>query len=103
MHIGSVMDDALDRLAADTAALDPRLRTAADDPECFMCGKRVRRAVAMTVETGSSIGLHAHAACLDNRSSFDVMCRYWKALRAAISGERETPNPAAPVVRGGFQ
>jgi len=91
-----------DRHAADTRALDPRLRAAADDPDCFLCGKRVRREVALTVETGASVGLHAHAACLDNRPAFEVMVRYWQAIRAAVKGERETPNPAPPRVWGSF-
>ena len=93
----------LDRLAADVAPLDPRLRVAADEPDCFLCGKKVRRVVAVTVDTGNSIGLHAHAECVGNRTAFEVMTLYWQALRAAIMGQRETPNPG-PVrnLSGGF-
>lgn len=95
----------LDKHANDTASLDPRLRMASDRPECFICGTRIRRTTSdpVTVDTGASIGLHAHAACCDNRPALDILTRYWKALRAAMSGTIETPNPARALIRGEFQ
>jgi len=96
-------DPIFDKLVSDVAVLDPRLRVAADDPDCFLCGKRVRRAVAVTVETGASIGMHAHAECVGNSTPFDLCVRYWQAIRAAVSGKRESPNPCAPRVRGAFR
>lgn len=94
--------DALDQLAADTAALDPRLRVQSDDPDCFLCGKRVRRAVAVTVETGASIGMHAHAECCNNMPALELYSRLWRAIRAAIRGEAESPNPGPARIRGAF-
>jgi len=101
MLIGGRKDAALDKLAAAAGYLDPRLRIAADDPECFMCGKKVRRAVALTVETGASIGMHAHEECIGGKQAWEVCARYWQAMRAAITGEKETPNPGPPRISYG--
>ena len=84
-------------------ALDPRLRVAGDNPDCFLCGKRIKRGNAVFVESGASPRMPAHAECCDNRTAFDLMARYWQALRAAMPGHAETPNPCAPVVHGYFR
>lgn len=95
----------LDKLAADTVILDPRLRIASDSPECFLCGKHIVRTTSdpVTVETQNSIGLHAHGACCNNMPALDLFAAYWKAIRAAMTGERETPNPGpARIFSGDF-
>lgn len=92
-----------DAHAAAVASLDPRLRVAGDNPDCFLCGKRVVRANAVYVESGASPRMPAHSVCCDGMAAFDLMARYWQAIRSAIQGHRETPNPCAPVVRGRFQ
>jgi hypothetical protein len=91
-----------DKLAADVAPLDPRLRVVADSPDCFLCGRKVRREVALTVETAASIGLHCHAECCHGMQAWELTARYWQALRAAIQGGPETPNPGPPRVQGDF-
>ncbi len=94
--------DALDRLAADVASLDPRLRVAGDEPECFMCGKRCRAGTFIGIETDASARMHAHTECAGNADPVDLAARYWMAVRAAFPGVAESPNPAAARVRGGF-
>ena len=93
----------LDKLAADVAALDPRLRVARDNPDCFLCGKVCGPRAVVYVESGASPQLAAHSRCVNNMQAVELMARYWQAVRAAIQGEGETPNPCAPVVHGRFE
>ena len=92
----------VDAHAETVAHMDPRLRVAGDNPECFVCGKRIRRANAVYVESGASPRMPAHSTCCDGMAALDLMARYWQAIRAAVEGHAETPNPCAPVVRGRF-
>lgn len=94
--------DALDRLVADTAALDPRLRAGTDAPECFMCGKRCRPGTFVGIESDASARMHVHSECAGNAEPVELAARYWKAVRAAVPGMLETPNPGPAFVRGGF-
>ena len=93
----------LDQHAAEVALLDPRLSVS--HPDCFLCGKRVVRANAVWVESGASPRMPAHSECANVmcRRPLTLMARYWMAVRAAVIGRPEAPNPCEPLVRGSFQ
>lgn len=83
--------------------LDPRISADGPPQECFMCAKDITRNNWVAVETGASPQLLAHESCVNNMPALTLYTRYWKALRAAMRGERESPNPAPARVRGAFQ
>ena len=95
----------IDKLAVDAAALDPRFRLAHDSPDCFLCGKGIIRQGSdpVSVQTDATIDLHAHASCCNNRPALELYALAWKAVRAIMEGQRETPNPGPARVRGAFQ
>lgn len=88
--------------------LDPRLRLVNDLPDCFVCGHRITRANFISVETGASIPVHAHSECCEGHMSEGRIDKWlfekmWQAVRAAILGQGETPNPAPAVLHGDFR
>lgn len=95
------LKDAFDQLVGNTKGLDPRLDLSR--PECFLCGKKIQRKNLVHVESGASPRMPAHSECCQGMRAFDLMTRYWQAVRASITGKEETPNPSAPWVKGGFR
>lgn len=98
--------DALDKLAADAESLDERLSISR--PVCCACGKKLVSARFLTIETGATTPMHVCTDCADShtedgRPDLWLFGKVWQAVRAAIQGKAETPNPCAPVVRGRFQ
>ena len=90
--------------AAVSANLDPRLRLASDNSECFLCGRPLVRNNYVNVEYGEAQPLAAHSECCNNMPALDLFAAYWKALRAAVPGTRETPNPGEiKLFRGDFR
>lgn len=93
----------LDFDAAHAKGLDPRLRVATDNPDCFLCGRPILNpGDRLGIETEHSVRLHFHGSCAHGMQGFDLFARYWQAIRGAIIGEKETPNPARPIVHGDF-
>jgi hypothetical protein len=94
--------DAIDKHEADVASLDERLSIA--KAVCFLCGKAIARLNFVTVASPAFTPYHAHAECADAiGGAGELANRVWQAIRAAITGKGETPNPATATVHGGFQ
>ena len=103
------MNDILDKIAVDAAAIDARLRLVNDNPECFLCGHCVRPEVCCTVEGDAFHGLKAHANCIDEVCASDptppaaLYTRARRAVFAAFMGRREKVMPGRDIVHGGFE
>lgn len=89
----------LDKLAADVADLDPRLRLVRDLPDCLLCGHKIVRMNFISIETGATTPLHAHSECAEGHIGKDgkpdewLFERLWQAITAAVTGRPEAPNP----------
>jgi len=85
-----------------TEHLDERLSI--ERPVCFLCGHRLMRKNFVTIDSTAFTPLHAHQECVDALGGpREFAARAWKAIRAAILGQPETPNPAPARVQGDFQ